>query len=280
MILALEVSLSMGSTDEQVLSLDISENDFLYRIRRGSRVVYVNVLHDDLIPEDCRTDDFRILKTLRSLPRWDERWTTLTIIKLPNGNVESRPDQFHPHSLSLENLELFPGIQCHNLLNLRRIVCFSDRVIRVEHNGQFCILKIAEFEHQLRYLATEVKVFARLTARKFSKAPKFLGFVYEEVAERVIGFLMEDICGRSACIADLDACKTTLQRLHEIGIIHGDANRYNFIITESGARLIDFENATLYDQVIDEKAAREEMCGLATQLADESGKGRRVAYSY
>src|SRR3954467_8323636 len=85
--------------DEQVLSLDATEDDIEYRIRRGSRIVYGNVLSSDLIPKDDITWHFGILRALRKLPRWNEQWATLTIRKLPDGGIESKPNQFAPHRL-------------------------------------------------------------------------------------------------------------------------------------------------------------------------------------
>ena len=40
---------------EEVLSLDLEESDYLYRIQCGKRVVYVSVLHADIVPPDHRT---------------------------------------------------------------------------------------------------------------------------------------------------------------------------------------------------------------------------------
>lgn len=56
-----------------------------------------------------------------------------------------------------------------------------------------------------------------------------------------------------------------------LGFIHGDVNRYNFIITEAGARLIDFEemksNGTL-------EAMKKELDSLEGQLVEDTGRGR------
>lgn len=72
-------------------------------------------------------------------------------------------------------------------------------------------------------------------------APRFIGHVHEH--GRVIGFILEKLEGREANIKDLSSCQSALQRLHDIGILHGDANRYNFIIQDGTARLIDFEKS-------------------------------------
>ena len=55
------------------------------------------------------------------------------------------------------------------------------------------------------------------------------------------GLLLENKEERPAFILDLNICETALERLHELGYLHGDASRYNFFITEWGVELLDFE---------------------------------------
>lgn len=89
---------------------------------------------------------------------------------------------------------------------------------------------------------------------------------------RVIGFILEKIEGREAGIEDLVGCQAALKRLHDIGIVHGDVNRYNFVVRGDGTvRLIDFESSW------QDKAAtaimRAEMESLGEQLVEETGRG-------
>jgi RIO-like serine/threonine protein kinase len=44
----------------------------------------------------------------------------------------------------------------------------------------------------------------------------------------------------SASFQDLSVCETALGKLHELGLVHGDVNRYNFLATEEGVKLLDF----------------------------------------
>lgn len=85
-----------------------------------------------------------------------------------------------------------------------------------------------------------------------------------------MGFLLEKIEGRHASIEDLDICEIALGKLHDLGLLHGDANRYNFLIAEEGVKLIDFEclqeNASL-------ESMREESESLRHELTEESGRG-------
>jgi hypothetical protein len=56
-----------------------------------------------------------------------------------------------------------------------------------------------------------------------------------------------------------------------MGIIHGDVNRYNFIIdkTAGGARIVGFEHAGYFN----DRKALLEMESLAAGLAEETGRG-------
>ena len=55
-----------------------------------------------------------------------------------------------------------------------------------------------------------------------------------------------------------------------MGILHRDLNKHNFLISERGAVLIDFETA---ERSGDSEAMEVELRGLEEQLLDESGIG-------
>lgn len=78
---------------------------------------------------------------------------------------------------------------------------------------------------------------------------------------------------RHASIDDLGACQTSLERLHKLEILHGDINRENFLMTGSGATIIDFSESKRCN---DGNVLEEEMQGLQASLLDESGKGGRI----
>jgi len=78
----------------------------------------------------------------------------------------------------------------------------------------------------------------------FTFAPKFLGYVYEEIKSWVIGFLMEALNGRHPDMKDLEICKDAMLQLHAVGVVHGDLNKYNIVIEGKKAKFIDFEVAT------------------------------------
>jgi len=74
-----------------------------------------------------------------------------------------------------------------------------------------------------------------------------------------MGFLIENVVGRRATIRDLDACRETVQRLHDLGILHNDLNRNSFLISKGKAVLVDFECAERSEH---EDAMRRELASL------------------
>lgn len=50
----------------------------------------------------------------------------------------------------------------------------------------------------------------------------------------MIGFVLEKLAGRAAGVEDLGACQEVLGRLHGMGVVHGDVNRFNFLVGEGG----------------------------------------------
>jgi len=129
------------------------------------------------------------------------------------------------------------------------------------------VAKFARFYWEIEYYAAETQAYSWIDGHGIG--PGFLGYLTEE--GRIIGFLIEHVVGRHATIADLPACKTIVRRLHTLGILHGDLNKHNFLISETaGAVLIDFETATRPEDV---QAMNKEIEGLEGQLLDESGNG-------
>ncbi|KAI1919881.1 hypothetical protein LOZ65_004273 [Ophidiomyces ophidiicola] len=237
--------------DEEFLSLDLAENDYLYRVRKGSRIVYISIFDGSIIPDEYKTS-FCLLKTLRKLPKWDEEWKTLTVRRItPTMAIESTRDEFLPHGLNLENLNIPSATLFFSFLDLPRISRISDRLFRVMCDGEICIMKIAKFKHELSYLHQEISVYLKLS--DFAQAPKFVG---------------------NPDINDFESCKKTVDLLHAHGIIHGDLNRYNFLNNTQGAQIFDFENSVLKEDA-DPTVAEEEIQSLEAMFQDESDIGRR-----
>ncbi|KAG6303333.1 hypothetical protein E4U45_002256 [Claviceps purpurea] len=148
------------------------------------------------------------------------------------------------------------------------------RVYVVTHprinGGGPVLMKIANWPRELDRIETEIAVYQRICDQ--GVGPKFLGHVIEGPDGRVIGFITEWLGGaRSAEPRDLDDCRKALARLHQLGIKHGDINKYNFLVREGHeVALIDFEVSRL-DCSHDE--LEEEMNDLKDRLESTDPRG-------
>ncbi|KAJ5898871.1 hypothetical protein N7495_003615 [Penicillium taxi] len=139
--------------------------------------------------------------------------------------------------------------------------------VRCPRFDEVVVAKFARFEWEILYLESETMAYQWIEGNNIG--PRFLGHLMEH--GRVIGFLMERIKNvQHASIEDLESCQKTLSRLHSLGIRHGDINRFNFLIRDSTAVLIDFETAQKY---VDQDALLKELEDLPNSLEDLSGRG-------
>ena len=255
--------------NEEVLSIDLGDFDDLYRVRRGKRILYLSIRAPSVIPYEDRTESGKILSHLRKLPKWDQDWQTLTVAKLGN-ETHCYENLFSPHRLRESEL-LVPSDKRFDIADLQFVDRVSDRVSLVSHNNIPSCVKIAKFSHELTYVKQEIWAYSVLIKCGLDNiAPRFYGYVYEDRPDRIVGFLMERLFGRYAVIADLKPCRHIVQQMHSVGLAHGDLNRYNFIVTSDGAKLVDFEASTFAD----EEARAQELKDLTGQLASTSPKGR------
>jgi len=68
----------------------------------------------------------------------------------------------------------------------------------------------------------------------------------------------------------LEACGEALGRVHRLGMVHGDVNRYNLIVGEGRVTIVDFENRRLES---DGEVMRRELESPKDQLVEESWRG-------
>lgn len=88
---------------------------------------------------------------------------------------------------------------------------------------------------------------------------------------RVIGFAVEWLQGaRVAGPGDIESCKKTLARLHQLGIKSGDVNKHNFLVRDGhDVVLVDFETARRNSS----QELEDEMSALENSLEDRSFRG-------
>ena len=141
-----------------------------------------------------------------------------------------------------------------------------ERVNVVKYNSKPVISKIARFEFEVPWMENETAIYEAIDGHGIG--PAFLGHLVER--GRVMGFLIEKIDGKNGEIGDLGACESIVKRLHSLGIVHGDLNKYNFIIGPTKTTLIDFEKATKNGS---KEEMQKEFTRLTEQLTEETGRG-------
>ena len=129
------------------------------------------------------------------------------------------------------------------------------------------IAKIARFEWEIPRIEQETRAYKIL--ENTGIGPRFLGHIHEH--GRVMGFVLEKVEGRPATVEDLSRCESVLRRLHDHGLVHGDINKYNFIVQDDMVRLIDFEKNQFCPD--DTESMQNEMTSLYGQLMEDSGRG-------
>lgn len=117
-------------------------------------------------------------------------------------------------------------------------------------------------------LSVETEVHAWING--YGIGPKFLAHLTEN-NDRVIGYLIEDVQGRTATINDLPACQDVLSQLHMTGHLLGDDfGRSSFLILPSERALItNFSNCERCD-IANNEAFQREMVQLEAVLASTS----------
>ncbi len=252
-----------------ILSMEVDEDDSFeseYRLRIRNQVKY-------LVISPGTFDRDTLSFPLQSLPRlpYDEEWTVANIsrdktsgdlkISLLNRTLAGVKCQWH-HTM----------VDCLELEKTKQLTAMAFEALShptlptTLPSPATMIAKIARFEWELPRIEQETRAYQLLEGSGL--APRFLAHVHEN--GRIVGFLLEKIEGRSASFQDLSVCETALGKLHELGLVHGDVNRYNFIVTGEGAKLLDFER--LQENASPESMSKE-LESLRAELVDESGRG-------
>lgn len=252
----------MSTTEPEVISMDSSSRDgSYYRIRCGSRVKYLTVTQGTLHGDELLMP----LYALPPLPYTADDWTKATITRREDNNelsaslsdapLPSVKEVWHPES-----------VDCLLLRRVAQLSVTTFECTREDRPGTTAIAKVARFEWEVPRIECESRVYRLLDGT--GAAPRFLAHVAEQ--GRTIGLLVEKVEGRAAGIEDLEGCRAVLSQVHERGLLHGDVNRYNFIVGEAGVTLIDFETSC---ESRDAALLGAEMASLEEQLAETTGRG-------
>lgn len=237
-----------------------------YRVQIGSEVKYLIIS-----PGTFDRDTLSLpIESLPPLP-YNEKWTTAHISRhkiskdleytLSDRRLAGINNQWH--RLSIDCLSLEKTKQ----LTAMVFEAVSHSCVTTHHDLQpTIIVKIARFEWELPRIEQETRAYQLLEGSEIG--PRFLGHVHEN--GRIIGFILEKLEGRPASFSDLSSCEAAVRNLHRLGLLHGDVNRYNFLITEEGVKLLDFECAL---ENASPESMRKELEHVRAELTDESGRG-------
>ncbi|KAI7266472.1 hypothetical protein KC345_g8180 [Hortaea werneckii] len=162
-----------------------------------------------------------------------------------------------------------------DILSLSFQIRHKSRVHEVPFENSTATVKYAPFDWEIRRLQRETWAYGWLEEHRKRHSdctlpvPKVLAHVTEE--GRVIGLLLQKMEGEFAGPEDHDVCKKAILEMHAAGLIHGDVNRYNFLVDREQDRavLLDLEHAEEFDEV----SAQREIGSLAAELSETTGRG-------
>ncbi|KAI9669891.1 MAG: hypothetical protein M1831_006926 [Alyxoria varia] len=249
-----------------VLSQEIDDKKCFYRIRARNRVHFV-VVDAGVFDEDTECRPYLLIPALPDFP--DDSWTRMHVSRSPDGSLHTDIDHdplptitttWHPRRI--------------DVLSLRETERYGANVRGVLWEGRPAVAKIACWPWEISRIANETQAYKtiekHLQPGEAALAPAFLGHLVEN--GRVMGLLLEKVEGADfASAGDLAPCADAVRRLHRMGLLHGDVNRYNFLIDRKRkhVQMVDFEHV----QGFEERAAREELKRLPAELAEETGRG-------
>lgn len=256
----------------KILTQEISAEIGYYRIQAENRVHYLSI-NCDVYDESTMSRPYLLIPRLPEFP--DTEWTTMHVSRglygTPMSTISYEP---------LPSIESTWHPEYIDVLSLHQTKRYTANVHRVLFNGRPAMSKIACWEWEIPRLENETYVYKILNEHKDPNelpiTPAFLGHLTEN--GRVIGMLLEEVDGGSASLNNLAACEEILRRVHSMGIIHGDVNRWNFLIHPSGGqvRLIDWEHAEIFDA----KRATQEIESLSNELTEETRRGAPSILEY
>lgn len=245
-----------------------NEDESEYRLKVGTRVKYLKI-----VPGTFDSDTLSFPLGSLTAISFDGNWTVARVHREP-GSGELKTSFSYQKLAAVDNI--WHRVQV-NVLDLERTKQLTgatfEAICKTEIPGTLSptttvIAKIARFEWEIPRIQRETRAYQILHRENAAFAPRFLGQLYEE--DRVIGFMLEKLVGRTASIGDLEGCQAVLRKFHILGLLHGDVNRYNFLITEEEIKLIDFER---FSENVSAEAQAEELSSLEAELEDTSGRG-------
>ncbi|KEY73186.1 hypothetical protein S7711_04152 [Stachybotrys chartarum IBT 7711] len=258
----------------RIISMEFStagRDDCYYRILAGTSVKYVTIQAGALDADLLMDMPLNFENILPSLPYTEHHWNQAYISRnATSGELESvlsQTDLPRVQTIWHSKMINFMDLERTEQLGLLAQECVWKQNLADGSGKRIMIAKMARFPWEIRYIEKETQIYRLLEHSHI--APRFLGHVHE--AGRVIGFLLEKVEGRPATWRDLKACEGALRHLHDLGVLHGDCNPYNFIVGPNEmVALVDFENAKVD---ADKNMMEREIESLDEQFREDAGRG-------
>lgn len=260
--------MAISKSDVEILNQLIDEDLGVYRVRLGQSVHYLRI-PTTVFDERTMCQPHLLIPKLPAFPR--TTWTSMDISRAPDDTLEwtisSEPPPAIQHTWHSNRVDV---------LSLPKTKSYKSAVCEVQYHGRPAITKIACFDWDIERINNETWAYSVIAKHQQSHpndprvAPTFLAHLTEN--GRVVGLLLEKLEGSYASIKDQAECEEALRRLHDMGLIHGDVNRFNFMVdgTNGRVRMVDFEHASEFD----EEQARLELSSLSSELGEDTGRGR------
>ncbi|KAK2608800.1 hypothetical protein QQS21_002657 [Conoideocrella luteorostrata] len=258
-----------------MLSMDFDtsgKSNSYFRVLANALVKYIVIAPGAMDAESLDDMPLNFANILPPLPYDDSSWTTAYISRdsssgqlhssLSRLQLKGVEDFWHPNTIDFQQLE-----RVQSLSPLTQECKWITQEPHFYDSRVLMIAKMARFDWEIPHIQRETKIYSLLEGTGI--APRFLGHIQEQ--GRIIGILLEKVIGRHAGIEDFQMCRTALKSLHELGISHGDCNRYNFIVgVDNKVTLVDFEKSIVG---ANKDAMEFEISKLNEELLEESGRG-------
>ncbi|KAH6665059.1 hypothetical protein EV126DRAFT_464649 [Verticillium dahliae] len=228
---------------------DIDDSDYRFLVDR-QHVKYVTTAPGTFRgAEDCRTFEPILLSQL--LPPFPIRtWNKGHVAKDPKTGevIFARAETAHLagvenlwHPVKLNELDLTQQDRVRQRVHISTHPKLND--------DKPVLIKLAVWSWEIPSIEVETNAYQWINDSRIG--PKFLG-------------------ARVAGPGDIESCKKTLARLHQLGIKSGDVNKHNFLVRDGhDVVLVDFETARRNSS----QELEDEMSALENSLEDRSFRG-------
>lgn len=231
----------MALRDRLIMKGDLSDGGQKYIIRYDGRVRIFIVTAEACYGFYRGLSWIGLRDIINDVEAAHHDWSEMVVSRVVNG-IQYSYLKFSP----FPKIEGSWSSQSHEISSYKFERIISNTAWLVSLSGarqqtkvQF-IAKLSFRETDIVALTKETSICRRLNGLNIG--PKFIAHLTAN--GRTIGMLLEYIDGRKAMHGDGEACRNTLERLHnEAHLVHGDVHSENFVMSNGKAVLIDFELA-------------------------------------